>query len=92
MPGHLAQICKENDATVVYISTGTLVVLVDIHYFLTQKVPCNIDYVFDGRNPPYNPGNEANPLQEYGVTKFAGEKAILGVNGAAVVVLRVPVL
>lgn len=52
----------------------------------------SIDYVFDGRNPPYRPESEANPLQDYGVTKFAGEKAVLSVNGAKVVVLRVPVL
>ena len=61
-------------------------------YFLTQNAPWNVDYVFDGRNPPYKPGSEANPLQEYGVTKFAGETAVLGVSGAKVVVLRVPVL
>ncbi|KAF8439096.1 hypothetical protein L210DRAFT_3449934 [Boletus edulis BED1] len=71
VPGQLAQICKDNDATLVYIST---------------------DYVFDGRNPPYKPGSEANPLQEYGITKLAGEKAVLGVSGAKVVVIRVPVL
>ncbi|KAH0835922.1 hypothetical protein J3R83DRAFT_9819 [Lanmaoa asiatica] len=71
VPGHLAQICRDNDATLVYIST---------------------DYVFDGRNPPYKPGSEVNPLQEYGTTKFAGEKAVLGVSDAKVTVLRVPVL
>jgi len=71
VPGHLAQICRDHGATLVYIST---------------------DYVFDGKTPPYKPGSEANPLQEYGVTKFAGEKAGLGVSGAKVVVLRVPVL
>jgi len=71
VPGHLAQMCRDNDATLVYVST---------------------DYVFDGRNPPYKPGSEANPLQEYGITKFAGEKAVLGVSDAKVVVLRVPVL
>lgn len=71
VPGSLAQITRDNGATLVYIST---------------------DYVFDGRNPPYGPGSKANPLQDYGVTKFAGEEAVLGVDGAKVVVLRVPVL
>jgi len=71
VPGRLAEICRDNDATLIYIST---------------------DYVFDGRNPPYTPGSEGNPLQEYGVTKFAGEKAVLSVKGAKAVVLRVPVL
>ncbi|KAG9313538.1 hypothetical protein JVU11DRAFT_5865 [Chiua virens] len=71
VPGQLAQVCKDNGATLVYIST---------------------DYVFDGKNPPYKPESETNPLQEYGVTKLAGEKAVLGVSGAKAVVLRVPVL
>ncbi|KAF9219504.1 NAD(P)-binding protein [Gyrodon lividus] len=71
VPGHLAEICKDNDATIVYIST---------------------DYVFDGTTPPYKPNSPTNPLQEYGITKLAGEEAVLGVGGARVVILRVPVL
>lgn len=60
--------------------------------FLTQKAPWNADYVFDGSDPPYKPDSDANPLQQYGITKFAGEVAVLGVSGARVVILRVPVL
>lgn len=91
MPGHLAQICRENDATLVYISTGTLVVW-EIYILSHAEGALDSDYIFDGKNPPYKPGSEANPLQEYGITKFAGEKAVLGVSDAKVVVLRVPVL
>ncbi|KIJ59376.1 hypothetical protein HYDPIDRAFT_118591 [Hydnomerulius pinastri MD-312] len=53
------------------------------------------DYVFDGKkgaNIPYKPNSSTNPLQEYGKTKRGGEKAVLDVDGAKVVVLRVPVL
>jgi len=50
------------------------------------------DYVFDGRNPPYKPSSPTNPLNLYGVTKRDGENAVLGAEGAKVVVLRVPVL
>ncbi|RDB30651.1 Methionine adenosyltransferase 2 subunit beta [Hypsizygus marmoreus] len=50
------------------------------------------DYVFDGTSPPYTPAAPTNPLQLYGQTKRDGELAVLGVNGASVIILRIPVL
>ncbi|KAG6918388.1 hypothetical protein DXG01_014789 [Tephrocybe rancida] len=50
------------------------------------------DYVFDGTSPPYTPSSPTNPLQSYGQSKRDGELAVLAVDGARVVVLRVPVL
>ncbi|TRM63701.1 hypothetical protein BD626DRAFT_495120 [Schizophyllum amplum] len=50
------------------------------------------DYVFDGKNPPYKPSSPTNPLNLYGITKRDGEDAALGVDGAKVMVLRIPVL
>jgi hypothetical protein len=50
------------------------------------------DYVFDGTSPPYTVSAKTNPLQSYGQTKRDGELAALGVEGANVVVLRVPIL
>ncbi|KAG6840699.1 hypothetical protein C0991_005002 [Blastosporella zonata] len=50
------------------------------------------DYVFDGTSPPYTPSSPTNPLQSYGQSKRDGELAVLSVDGAQVVVLRVPVL
>lgn len=49
------------------------------------------DYVFDGKSPPYQPSDEPNPLNKYGKSKLAGEKAmeICHANGG---ILRVPVL
>jgi len=50
------------------------------------------DYVFDGTSPPYKPFAITRPLQLYGQTKRDGEVAVLSVDGAKAVVLRVPVL
>jgi len=50
------------------------------------------DYVFDGTSPPYTPASATNPVNFYGTTKRDGEVAVLGVQGAKSVVLRVPVL
>jgi S-adenosylmethionine synthetase len=52
------------------------------------------DYVFDGTAPPYTPTAVTNPLQVYGKMKRDGEVEVLkaGIDGASVVVLRVPVL
>ncbi|KAJ1817969.1 hypothetical protein IWW57_001746 [Coemansia sp. S610] len=49
------------------------------------------DYVFDGTKPPYEVGDSPNPLNFYGRTKLAGERAVLEANPEAAV-LRVPVL
>lgn len=49
-----------------------------------QGVPlCHVstDYVFDGRDPPYATGDEPNPLQVYGETKLAGERAVRDAGG-----------
>ncbi|XP_005996910.1 methionine adenosyltransferase 2 subunit beta [Latimeria chalumnae] len=49
------------------------------------------DYVFDGRNPPYQVDDTPNPLNLYGKTKLEGEREVLSHHRGAVV-LRVPVL
>ncbi|KAJ7778285.1 hypothetical protein B0H16DRAFT_1502907 [Mycena metata] len=50
------------------------------------------DYVFDGTSPPYTPSAKTNPLQLYGQSKLDGELNILAIEGATVIILRVPVL
>ena len=49
------------------------------------------DYVFDGNTPPYNENAETNPLNFYGESKAAAEKAVLALSAHHTVV-RVPVL
>ena len=38
------------------------------------------DYVFDGRNPPYQHDSSTNPLNDYGIFKLEGEKVVLDQN------------
>ena len=53
---------------------------VSVHY--------STDYVFDGaRRIPYAPHQEPNPLNAYGKTKLAGEKAIIA-SGAEHLIIR----
>lgn len=39
-----------------------------------RLVYISTDYVFDGKNPPYNEESQPNPVNLYGATKLAGEK------------------
>ncbi|XP_046395533.1 methionine adenosyltransferase 2 subunit beta-like [Ischnura elegans] len=49
------------------------------------------DYVFDGKNPPYKPGDPTNPTNLYGKTKLDGEIETLKISEENLV-LRIPVL
>ncbi|KXN69707.1 NAD(P)-binding protein, partial [Conidiobolus coronatus NRRL 28638] len=49
------------------------------------------DYIFDGKNPPYQVDSQTNPPNHYGKSKLEGERAIHRVHPRAVSV-RVPVL
>ncbi|KAJ1925113.1 hypothetical protein LPJ71_000289, partial [Coemansia sp. S17] len=57
----------------------------------TFFVYISTDYVFDGTSPPYEVGDKPNPLNFYGRTKLAGERAVQKANPEATI-LRVPVL
>lgn len=47
------------------------------------------DYVFDGaERRPYTPGDSPSPINVYGSTKLAGERAVLAVLGNRAVVVR----
>ena len=56
-----------------------------------RMIYISTDYVFDGSPPPYFPDNKPNPLNRYGETKLAGERAVLSVE-ENFLVLRIPVL
>lgn len=49
------------------------------------------DYVFDGTEPPYQVDSLPNPLNDYGLSKRAGEKAVLSTCSNSAI-LRIPIL
>ncbi|CAB4423959.1 unnamed protein product [Rhizophagus irregularis] len=49
------------------------------------------DYVFDGKNPPYEVDDTPNPINLYGNTKYQGELAIQKINPDSII-LRIPLL
>lgn len=95
MTAHLATLSKELGFTLIFVSTGTDLPFISFFFefarFNYNPSP-STDYVFDGTSPPYVPSAEPNPLNLYAITKREAELAVLGVEGAHVAVLRVPVL
>ncbi len=57
----------------------------------TWFIYISTDYVFDGTTPPYSPNSQTNPLNHYGASKLAGEKAVQSILDDYLI-LRVPVL
>jgi dTDP-4-dehydrorhamnose reductase len=49
------------------------------------------DYVFDGKNAPYYPTSQVNPLQNYGISKLLSEYKVI-TNCKKYSIVRVPVL
>lgn len=54
-----------------------------------RLIQVSTDYVFDGLQPtPYKPDDAANPVNRYGESKLAGERAVLQVSEGAALVVR----
>ncbi|KAJ1630084.1 hypothetical protein T492DRAFT_1006062 [Pavlovales sp. CCMP2436] len=76
VPELLAELCAASGMVFVHLST---------------------DYVFDGgvhsrKLPPYDVDAPTHPLNFYGETKRDAERAVIAVQGARALILRVPVL
>ncbi|XP_065834213.1 methionine adenosyltransferase 2 subunit beta-like [Oscarella lobularis] len=72
-------------------ATTTLAKYTAKHAPRTSTIYLSTDYVFDGTHPPYAPTDEPNPLNKYGISKLASERAAQRHDPSAIV-LRVPVL
>lgn len=70
---------------------GALVFIFEFARF-NLSLGLSTDYVFDGTSPPYVPSAQPNPVNLYSTTKRDAELAVLGIEGAHVAVLRVPIL
>ena len=54
-----------------------------------ELIHISTDYVFDGEKPTaYATGDEPNPLNIYGVSKYCGEKAISDILGTDAIIIR----
>lgn len=56
-----------------------------------KLIHISTDYVFDGKNSPYYPESEVNPLQNYGISKYISERRVIA-NANKYLIIRVPVL
>lgn len=58
-------------------------------YHGTYLIHVSTDYVFDGaKGSPYEPQDKPNPINHYGKTKLAGEKAVLSEHSEGSAILR----
>lgn len=53
-----------------------------------KMIYMSTDFVFDGRNPPYDENSSENPISKYGETKFKGEQLVK--NNAMIVRIAYP--
>lgn len=56
-----------------------------------KLIHISTDYVFDGKNPPYDSNSIVNPLQNYGISKYISEARVIA-NSNNYLIIRVPVL
>lgn len=79
--------CEENPALAEKINAeGPRIAAECCRRFDSRLVYLSTEYVFDGVSGPYSEEDAPNPISVYGKTKLCGEKAVLGLGKAALVV------
>ena len=74
---------SEPDLAMAINGTGPGVLASEAKKLGAALIHFSTDYVFDGtKGEPYNEEDQPNPLNVYGRTKLAGEKAVAEVDGA----------
>jgi dTDP-4-dehydrorhamnose reductase len=85
-------VCENNPALAGALNVDAVRVIADAAKSIGAWVlSISTDYVFDGSQPPYQPGDAPSPLNAYGRSKLDGEHALLE-SGASACVLRLPLL
>ena len=67
--------CEENPGLSMSVNVGGVQNLLDA--FKRKIIHISTDYVFDGKSGPYKEKDEPNPINIYGLSKLAGERAVL---------------
>ena len=74
---------SETDLAMAINGTGPGILAEEAKHIGAGLIHYSTDYVFDGtKGEPYTEEDEPNPLNVYGATKLAGERAIQDVGGA----------
>eukprot|EP01112_Ceratiomyxa_fruticulosa_P005668 TRINITY_DN1643_c0_g1_i1.p1 TRINITY_DN1643_c0_g1~~TRINITY_DN1643_c0_g1_i1.p1 ORF type:complete len:313 (-),score=66.91 TRINITY_DN1643_c0_g1_i1:113-1051(-) len=85
-------VCESSKDGTWKLNVGTtLAVAENVQKMGAFMIYISTDYIFDGKNPPYQTDSKPNPLSFYGQTKLAGEEAMFSVHPKGCV-LRVPLL
>lgn len=85
-------VCENDPALAQALNVDAVRVIADAAKSIGAWVlSMSTDYVFDGTQAPYEPGDAPSPLNAYGRSKLEGERALLE-SGANACVLRLPLL
>ena len=77
-------LCEKNPVLAREINCNGVANICDI--FKGKIIQISTDYVFDGKNGPYNEEDKPSPLSVYGSTKLAAEKIIMSHNSENIII------
>ena len=77
-------LCEKNPVLAREINCNGVANICDI--FKGKIIQISTDYVFDGKNGPYNEEDKPSPLSVYGSTKLDAEKIIMSHNSENVII------
>lgn len=80
--------CEERDTGKRAVRVNGYGVLVLSDYLAGRLIHISTDYVFDGRSGPYAENAKPNPQSFYGMSKFAGEQAIIQNKNPNAIIVR----
>ena len=87
---HVVDLCESRFADALAVNTVAVSALAKASERVGARfVTISTDYAFDGaKRTPYREGNVAKPIQSYGISKVAGERAALSAYPMGALVIR----